>query len=274
MDNSAWRLIISPPSTGAWNMSLDEAIMEAVTAGSQPPTLRLYAWEPACLSLGHAQPVADVDTPALEQRGWQLVRRPTGGRAILHTDELTYSVCAHQENPLMAGGILESYRRISFALTRGLEKLEIKANADNQYGLPEGARANAAVCFEVPSNYEITASGKKLIGSAQARRSLGVLQHGSLPLLGDLTRITEVLKFETSFERAAAARRLLDHATTAESILGVAPTWENAAESLKQAFQEQIQVKLIESSPSQAEIERAYCLEIEKYANPAWTNRI
>ncbi len=274
MTNSAWRLIISPPSTGAWNMSLDEAIMEAVTAGSQPPTLRLYAWEPACLSLGHAQSVADVDLPALEQRGWQLVRRPTGGRAILHTDELTYSICAHQENPLMTGGILESYRRISLALTRGLEKLQIDANADNQYGLPEGARPTAAVCFEVPSNYEITAGGKKLIGSAQARRSLGVLQHGSLPLFGDLTRITQVLKFETSGERGAAARRLHDHATTAESILGVAPTWENAAESLKLAFQEQIQVELVESPPSGAEIERAHYLEIEKYANPAWTNRI
>ncbi|MHB8114074.1 MAG: lipoate--protein ligase family protein [Bellilinea sp.] len=255
-------------------MSLDEAIMEAVTAGSQLPTLRLYAWEPACLSLGHAQPVADVDLPALEQRGWQLVRRPTGGRAILHTDELTYSVCAHQENPLMTGGILESYRRISLALTRGLEKLQINANADHQYGLPEGSRLNAAVCFEVPSNYEITAGGKKLIGSAQARRSLGVLQHGSLPLFGDLTRITEVLNFETPGDRAAAARRLLDHATTVESILGVAPTWENAAESLKQAFQEQIQVELVENPPSQAEIERAHYLEIEKYANPAWTYRI
>ncbi len=255
-------------------MALDEAIMEAVTAGSQLPTLRLYAWEPACLSLGHAQPVTDVDLPALEQRGWQLVRRPTGGRAILHTNELTYSVCAHQENPLMTGGILESYRRISLALTRGLEKLEIRANADTRYGLPEGARPNAAVCFEVPSNYEITASGKKLIGSAQARRSLGVLQHGSLPLFGDLTRITEVLKFETPGERNATARRLLDHATTVESILGVAPTWENAAESLQQAFQEQIQVELVENQPSGAEIERAHCLEIEKYANPAWTNRI
>ena len=274
MDNSAWRLIISPPSTGAWNMSLDEAIMEAVTAGSQPPTLRLYAWEPACLSLGHAQPVADVDLSALEQRGWQLVRRPTGGRAILHTDELTYSVCAHQENPLMTGGILESYRRISSALTRGLEKLEIRANADSHYGLPDGSNLNAAVCFEVPSNYEITANGKKLIGSAQARRSLGVLQHGSLPLSGNLTRITEVLKFETPAERTTAARRLLDHATTAESILGVAPIWENIAESLKQAFQEQVQVELIESPPSPAEIERAHCLQIEKYANPVWTNRI
>jgi len=269
-----WRLMITPPSSGAWNMSLDEAILEAVTAGSQLPTLRLYAWEPACLSLGHAQPVDDVDLPALEARGWQLVRRPTGGRAILHTDELTYSVCAHQENPVMTGGILESYRRISLALTRGLEKLEIKANAESQYGKPEGTNPYAAVCFEVPSNYEITADGKKLIGSAQARRSLGVLQHGSLPLFGDLTRITEVLKFETLDDRAAAARRLLNHATTAETILGVAPTWKSAAESLKQAFQEQIQGDFVESQPSLAEIERAQILEAEKYANPDWTYRI
>ncbi len=174
----------------------------------------------------------------------------------------------------MTGGILESYRRISLALTRGLEKLEIKANAESQYGKPEGTNPYAAVCFEVPSNYEITADGKKLIGSAQARRSLGVLQHGSLPLFGDLTRITEVLKFETLDDRAAAARRLLNHATTAETILGVAPTWKSAAESLKQAFQEQIQGDFVESQPSLAEIERAQILEAEKYANPDWTYRI
>ncbi len=209
-----WRIIYSPPAPGAWNMALDEAILEAVTQGDQPPTLRFYAWEPACLSLGHAQPSADVNLPVLASHGWQVVRRPTGGRAILHTDELTYSISAHQDNPLMTGGILESYRRISLALVKGLELLGIGANAESQYLLPNGSVKNAAVCFEVPSNYEITANGKKLIGSAQARRSLGVLQHGSLPLFGDLTRITRVLKFESPEEQFAAGQRLLEHATT------------------------------------------------------------
>ena len=80
------------------------------------PTLRLYAWEPACLSLGHAQPFADVDMARLKAHGWDVVRRVTGGRAILHTDELTYSVTGSAEEPVLAGGVLESYNRLAQAL--------------------------------------------------------------------------------------------------------------------------------------------------------------
>ena len=87
-----WRLLYTPPSSGAWNMAVDEAILEHIHRGESQPTLRLYAWEPACLSLGHAQSFADVDMKRVKERGWEVVRRVTGGRAILHTDELTYSV--------------------------------------------------------------------------------------------------------------------------------------------------------------------------------------
>lgn len=269
-----WRVIVSPPAAGAWNMALDEAILEAVRESVQPPTLRFYAWEPACLSLGHAQPIGDVNLPALSANGWQIVRRPTGGRAILHTDELTYSLAAHQDNPVVAGGVLESYRRISLALVEGLIKLGIKSNADSRYEMPAGSVQNAAVCFEVPSNYEITANGKKLIGSAQARRGMGVLQHGSLPLFGDLSRITQVLKFDSPDEQGSARQRLLDHASTAESLLGFPPTWQQAADAFISAFAEQLQIQLAYSEPSESERARASTLETEKYANAAWTCRI
>src|SRR3989337_4154135 len=94
-----WRLVITPPARGAWNMALDESILEQIGRGASLPTLRLYAWDPACLSLGHAQPFADVDMTRLKERGWEVVRRATGGRAILHTDELTYSVIAPNDEP-------------------------------------------------------------------------------------------------------------------------------------------------------------------------------
>lgn len=269
-----WRVITSPPAAGAWNMALDEAILESVRELVQPPTLRLYAWEPACLSLGHAQPIADVDLPSLTANGWQVVRRPTGGRAILHTDELTYSVTAHQDNPIMTGGVLESYRRISLALVEGLQKLGIRSNAESKYELPAGSIQNAVVCFEVPSNYEITANGRKLIGSAQARRGMGVLQHGSLPLVGDLARIIQVLKFNSLVDQTSASQRLLDHAVTAEEILGFPPTFQQAAEALISAFTEQLHIQLVPSTPSEVEISRACALEAEKYANSAWTFRI
>src|SRR5512139_3352251 len=111
-----WRLLITPPTHGAWNMAADEAILEHIGRGESLPTLRLYAWTPACLSLGHAQPFADVDVARLRERGWEVVRRLTGGRAILHTDEITYSVVGSGDVPALAGSVLESYRRLARAL--------------------------------------------------------------------------------------------------------------------------------------------------------------
>lgn len=269
-----WRLIKTEPSSGAWNMALDEAILQFVAEGKSPPTLRLYAWEPACLSLGYAQSVKDVDFQNLVENGWELVRRPTGGRAILHTDELTYAVIAPQTEPRVAGSILESYRRLSIALVKALHLLGLPATADKEYALPEGSQPNAAVCFEVPSNYEITVNGKKLIGSAQARRYKGVLQHGSLPLYGDLTRITLALRFESEIERQQAARRLLDHATTVEMVLGKVLDWETAAEAFETAFEEVLNIEFVETEPAPEELRCAEDLFVQKYAHPSWTDRI
>src|SRR5690349_12894602 len=97
---STWRLLHTPASSGAWNMAVDEAILEHTGRGESHPTLRLYAWEPACLSLGHAQSFSDVDVPRLKAHGWEVVRRLTGGRAILHTEELTYSVTGGPDEPV------------------------------------------------------------------------------------------------------------------------------------------------------------------------------
>jgi lipoyl(octanoyl) transferase len=273
MQSAVWRLVRTVPVRGDWNMAMDEAILEAVVKGESLPTLRLYAWEPACLSLGLAQPVQDVDRLALAQHGWDLVRRPTGGRAILHTDELTYSVTARQEEPRVAGGVLESYSRLSRALLAALNRLSLPARADKEYALPEGSRPNAPVCFEVPSNYEITVNGKKLIGSAQARRKEGVLQHGSLPLCGDLTRITRALAYPDESARIQAAERLLDHAATIEMV-GLRVTWEQAAEAFVEGFRETLNLEFQESNLSPAELRRAEELVTDKYGNPSWTERL
>lgn len=272
MQVAQWRLIRTQPAAGAWNMAVDEAILEAVGRQQALPTLRLYAWDPPCLSLGFAQPVKDVDRAALEQSGWQLVRRPTGGRAILHTDELTYSVIAPLNEPRVAGGILESYSRLSQALLRALELLDLPARADKEYALPQGAQPGGPVCFEVPSNYEITVSGKKLIGSAQARRKEGVLQHGSLPLYGDLTRITRALRYVSEADRARAAERLLAHAANT-ALLGKDVTWEDSADAFARAFRDTLCLDFIEEGLSEAEQRRAEELVAQKYSNPAWTER-
>lgn len=273
LQTSTWRVIRTSAASGAWNMALDEAILEAVGSGEAPSTLRLYAWQPPCLSLGYAQPIADVDRQALHQFGWQIVRRPTGGRAILHTDELTYSVIAPHHEPRVAGDILESYRRLSQGLLLALRELGLPAKAEKEYSLPAGIQPKGAVCFEVPSNYEITIDGKKLIGSAQARRREGVLQHGSLPLYGDLSRITSVLVFASLQDRQNAARRLLERATTVEKTLQRIVTWDEAASAFEAGFEQALDLRLEAAQPARAELERAAQLVSEKYDNPAWSER-
>lgn len=273
-DPFVWRLIQHAPARGEWNMAVDEAILEHAAAGLVPPTLRLFAWSPPCLSLGHAQPVQDVDREALARRGWTLVRRPTGGRAILHTDELTYAVIASIKNPLVAGAVLESYSRLARGLLRALNLLALPARADHSYPLPAGSSAKGPVCFEVPSNYEITVDGKKLIGSAQARRKEGVLQHGTLPLYGDLSRITTVLAYADETSRHEGARRLFERATTVERVLQRAVTWSEAAAAFETAFCEEFGIRFIPSDLSPSEEQRAAELVEQKYAHPDWTLRV
>lgn len=270
---TTWRFLQTPPSRGAWNMALDEAILEAVGRQKAPPTLRVYAWNPPCLSLGYSQPVSDVDLESLEENEWEIVRRPTGGRAILHTDELTYSVIAPPHEPRVVGSVLESYCRLAQALLAALEKIGLEPYAGSQYNPPPGTQPRGAVCFEVPSNYEITVAGKKLVGSAQARRREGVLQHGSLPLWGDLTRITRALRYKDDLSRRKAAERLLAHAANVE-MLGKKVTWEQCAEAFQDAFAEKLNLQFEVQPLTEWELKRAEELVAKKYNHPTWTQRI
>lgn len=269
---NTWRLLIHSPARGAWNMAVDEAILEHIGRGASLPTLRLYAWDPACLSLGYPQPFMDVDSARLKARGWEVVRRATGGRAILHTDELTYSVTGSAEDPVLTGGVLESYNRIAQALFLAVKELGVPVAIKE--GKPNNSTMPNPVCFEVPSTYEITVNGKKLIGSAQARKKEGVLQHGSLPLTGDLTRICQALVFENEAAREEASKRLLMKATTVESALGRAVSWEMAAQAFIHAFEVQLGLCFERGELSESESRRAEELVKEKYDHPSWTERI
>jgi lipoate-protein ligase A len=254
-------------------MAVDEAVLEAVEQNKVPPTLRLYAWEPPCLSIGYAQPSAEIDLDRLRALGWDWVRRPTGGRAILHTDELTYSIITPLSNPRVSGGVLESYQRLSTALLATLHSLNIPAESlpNDQLRRNQGS---GPVCFEVPSNYEIVVQGKKLIGSAQARRKHVLLQHGTFPLRGDLTRITQVLSFSDMQNRSDAATRLLSHATTAQKVLETNITWQDAAQAFIFGFQSELNLDLLPAELSHDEVTRIENLVQEKYTHPSWLERI
>ena len=252
-------------------MAVDEAILQAVGRGDSLPTLRLYAWQPACLSLGQAQSIRDVDLGRLKAHGWDVVRRLTGGRAILHIDELTYSVMAPPAEPRVQGSVLESYSRLARALLAAVRSLGLPVEMEPNAA--PSAQAGGPVCFEVPSAYEIVSGGKKLIGSAQARKRDGVLQHGSLPLHGDLTRITQALVYPDEAARQAAAHSLLTHATTLETAgAGIVP-WETAARAFVGAFETELELNFERSGLSPAEKTQTQELVQKKYGHSDWTER-
>lgn len=268
---ASWRLIVDGEADGATNMAVDQAILEAVVEGSSEPTLRFYAWSPPCLSLGRSQDLTEVDLAACRYAGVDVVRRPTGGRAILHTDELTYSVTLLQNDARTEGGVLESYRRLSEGLLAGLRRLQVPAVQARSLQNPRDEAT--AVCFETPADYEITVEGHKLVGSAQWRSGGGVLQHGSLPLCGDLGRIIDFLAFADA-ERRSQRDRLHRRAITLEEATGRSLTYERVAEALAAGFAEALNVRLVPAQLTSRELSLAARFRRERYAFPNWTRRL
>ena len=262
-----WRVIYDKPMNGAANMAADEATLRAVAAQHQPPTLRLYRWQPFCVSLGYGQRLRDVDAERVQSHGWDVVRRPTGGRAILHGDELTYSVTLPENHPIADGGIIETYLRLSQGLLVAMEKLGLGVHAD-----PDGdtTATKGPVCFEVPSKYEITVNGKKLIGSAQLRRGGGVLQHGTLPLHGDIARICEALTYESDAEREKAKVKVRERAATLESAGLPGIEWQTAADAVANGMSTALDIQLTPGERSEEENATADQLYRETYTTNAW----
>lgn len=263
-------------------MAVDHAIAEACAAGKSPPTLRFYRWHPPAISLGRHQTATDIDLIRADELGYDIVRRTTGGRAILHVDELTYSIAASRDEPRVSGGVMDAYLRLSNGLQRGLMELGVqadKAGADVRTG-----KDVSAACFEVPSAYEITVRGRKLIGSAQSRRRNFVLQHGSLPLTGDITRLIQVLNV-----RSAERQRLIDQLNNRACTLEWALTqrgvpardlpnrlqFEQIAKRLSTGFAGALTLSfpsgLTAPAPSNHELARAAQLIREQYGNLSWT---
>ena len=267
---ATWRIVLDGEADGATNMAIDEAILTAVVEGTSPPTLRFYGWSPPCVTLGRSQPMADADLEFCRVAGVDLVRRPSGGQAILHTDELTYSVALCQADPRAVGGVLESYRRLSDGLLAGLQRLGVEAIQAVKKKQP--LDEPTPVCFEVPSDYEITSCGRKLVGSAQWRSRGGVLQHGTLPLYGDLTRIVDYLVFTNEAKRIRK-RSLHNRALTLEESLGRVLPFRRVAAALAEGMAEALNLKLEPGELTDRERTLAAELRRTRYADASWTAR-
>ncbi|MDI6740118.1 MAG: lipoate--protein ligase family protein [Candidatus Edwardsbacteria bacterium] len=239
------RLIVDHPHRdGFYNMALDEVLMRSVRGGRSGALVRFYGWNPPAVSLGYNQDDVDIDRAACAKAGIDVVRRPTGGRAVFHKDELTYSVAAPEDDPLLGGNILQTYRTIAGALVAGLSQLGITAGVvRSEAGAPGAARA--ASCFAAAGRCEITVSGRKLVGNAQRRIEGVLLQQGSVLLnqsqnaafagLRDQGRsitAAEILSRPVGFDAAVRAMirgfgaawgvRLVPGAATAEERAGAA----------------------------------------------------
>ncbi len=273
--SQVWRFVDTGPGAPAWNMAVDEAIAIAHGRGYVPPTLRFYDWEPATLSIGYFQKAEEeVDFAELKRRGFGFVRRPTGGRAVLHDRELTYSIIVAEAYPGMPSGVTEAYRVLSEGLLYGFQALQLDAELTRSGASFE---AGSAVCFDSPSWYELVVEGRKAAGSAQVRKHGSVLQHGSILLELDAEALFAVLKFPSERVKERMLRAFPDKAAAIQDLrrgrgLEAAPMAEIRA-SFRSGLARGLEVELVESSLTEEELALAKQLVEEKYGSDGWNLR-
>jgi lipoate-protein ligase A len=264
----SWRLLIDSPQDGFRNMALDEALLETCRQGAYPPgafpVLRLYGWSVPTLSLGRFQDsLRAVDQGFCREHDIPLVRRPTGGAAVLHDREVTYCLVGPTQAPPFAGSLLESYRLIAAGIASALRLLGIEP--DPQIPAPAlPRRLRQDQCFARASSYEITIGGRKVVGSAQVRRKGASLQHGSLLLDAN----------EDLFDEATGGQRGERRGWTTLGILaGRRVGFEEAALSLARGLGESFGVRWEISEATGGEERLAEKLRARKYLNAHWTAR-
>lgn len=241
-----WRLLLDGPAAGPWNMGVDEALLvraQAAAAHTPHPgpvaTLRLYRWQGPWLSLGYGQRLDEERREACEAAGVGVVQRATGGLAVLHGADLTYSVTAPAD--LLPPGLQGSYGLVADALCRAFARLGV---ALERLSRPARPQARGFDCFAVPAQDELLAGGRKLVGSAQRRAGGAVLQHGSIRLAPDPPT-------------AACAAGLVARQATSLAELGVEPDGPALVEALVGGFSQVLGERPEAGALDSAERERA-----------------
>jgi lipoate-protein ligase A len=261
---TSFRLLVTEPLDGALNMALDEALLLGRLASAAPPTLRLFAWRPPTISLGYGQPLDHrIAAAAAAALGIGLVRRPTGGSAILHEGpdlELTYSVAARAGDFDGASDLLETYRWIGAALAAGIRRLG--APVEMVPVQPSDPTAMPTFCFARTGSYELEIGGLKVVGSAQRRQGAGFLQHGAVMLGAAPERLRSVFPTE---------RDPLVGMTTLEAVLHRRPSFDETMTALAEGFREAHGLDLAPGGLAPDEMELAESLVREKYGTERWT---
>ena len=268
-----WRIINSGIATAATNMSIDESILFAHSAGKVPPTLRFYGWQPAAVSLGYFQrAMPEIDMERCREHNIDVVRRLTGGRAVLHDAELTYSIVVKENYPLIPPTITASYRYFSNGLLAGLEVLGIPAKMTvpvAAYGQRKKQPGSAA-CFDAPSHYEVTVEGRKLVGSAQVRKNGVILQHGSILLQFSAEKFVDLLRLPSAQKRTETTEMLKGRATSIEEVLGRSVSWQEVYGPMPNAFASALGITLEQGELTREEQANSAELAAEKYSQDSW----
>ncbi|WP_025026221.1 lipoate--protein ligase family protein [Caldalkalibacillus mannanilyticus] len=271
--NETWRFIDSLTLDPATNMAIDEALLLLHSQGKTPPTLRFYGWNPATLSIGYFQKVEkEVDFEALKRYGLGFVRRATGGRAVLHDQELTYSFVVAESHPLMPRSVTEAYRVISEGLLHGFKALGLDAyfSMPNEEQKARLKDAKSAVCFDTPSWYELVVEGKKVAGSAQTRQKGVVLQHGSILLDLDEDKLFDVCKFSSERVKNRLKEDFSSKAIAINQLLAHPVTMNEVKKAFRQGFEQGFKVKLEDGELTKEEKELVAELVEKKYSRDEW----
>lgn len=246
-----WQFINTGCMNGEFNMKYDIELANQLLRSEIPQTVRVYGWKPWAISLGYNQSEQDIDKKKCAEYGFEVVRRPTGGRAILHANELTYSVVMRAEGK----GITEIYSAISKALVAGLQTIHPKISYENsQPNFRQLYRQQESIpCFSSSARYEVQFEGKKLVGSAQ-RRFMGangeevVLQHGSILLGSEHKLLAEVLHIESNEIREKVSQDFENKTTNLSSILNRTIQFDEIVNLIKTGFERAFDINFVSSS--------------------------
>ncbi len=274
MEKTKWYYVNSGPCTPSFNMALDEALLDWHSEGLIPPVVRFYEWNPATLSIGYFQSVEkEIDMEAVERLGLGFVRRPTGGRGVLHEHELTYSVIVSEAYPNMPATVTEAYRVISEGLLLGFQQLGLDAYfsiPDTDEKRQELKKPKSGVCFDSPSWYELVVEGKKVAGSAQTRQKGVILQHGAILLDIDEDKLIQTFKFASEALRDRVKASLSKKAVAINRISQNPVTIDECKVAFKKGFEDALQIELVEFTLTKEQEKYVQELEKKRYANDEW----
>ena len=249
MMQKSWHILETGLNSGAFNMALDEALLMRLAAGALGPVVRLYGWSPPAVTIGYTQRYdAAVDADACARLGMRVLRRITGGGAVLHEHEVTYSVVAPAA--MLRGDVAASFARVAEALAAGLRTLGVAAEF-------------------APIN-DVTVRGKKISGNAQVRRRGAILQHGTILLRADTQNMFEILRVPESKLKRKQIEKPEDRITTLEAELGRSVSFEEAAVALRAGFESWIGARLRDLILDSDILDLAKIIEREKYSNAEW----